>query len=147
MARYTPELLVAIRRRYEETDDPMPLMAAEFDVSTRTIYRMAACGRWARRMNRPPRTIPSALRLREEARALRNARTQLKPATWLPPAAGVGSEPPSARRIQQMIDRQFEALEAERKRPDADTPAAGERRAEMLAMMANAMANLYCGQD
>jgi hypothetical protein len=59
--RYTPRLLAAIRRRYEGTDDPMPEIAGLYDISLRTLHRMADRGGWRKREDRPPRDLTESM--------------------------------------------------------------------------------------
>ncbi len=70
MVQYAPELIAAVRHRYEETDQPMPAIAAECGMSLRALHRMVEREGWSMRSERPPRTLPPAARLLEEARAL-----------------------------------------------------------------------------
>ncbi len=70
MVRYAPELIAAVRRRYEETDQPMPAIAVECGMSLRALHRMVEREGWSKRSDRPPRTLPPAARLLEEAHAL-----------------------------------------------------------------------------
>ncbi|MBI5911966.1 MAG: hypothetical protein HY848_18715 [Betaproteobacteria bacterium] len=69
MARYTPEFLAALRRAYEDGDQPVDELAAEFHISTRTLGRLALRENWDRRSERV-RDVPRAMRLLEEAHAL-----------------------------------------------------------------------------
>jgi hypothetical protein len=72
MVRYAPELVAAVRHRYEETDQPMPAIAAECGMSLRALHRMVEREGWSMRSERPPRNLPPAARLFEEARTLAN---------------------------------------------------------------------------
>ena len=81
MARYTPEFLAAAKRRYEDTDDSMPSIAFELDISLRTLHRMVERHGWAKRNDRPPCDLSPAAKLLERAVALErafNARRGLK---------------------------------------------------------------------
>ena len=70
MARYTPRFLAAVKRHYEDTDESMPRIAFQFDISLRTLYRMVEREGWRKRGERPPKDLtPSALLL-EAAEAL-----------------------------------------------------------------------------
>jgi len=70
MARYTPRFLAAAKRRYEETDEPMPSIAFGFGISLRTLHRMVEREGWRKRNDRPPRDLSRADQLLEEAIAL-----------------------------------------------------------------------------
>jgi hypothetical protein len=70
MARYTPALIASLRRDYEETDKPMRTIAAAHEISLRTLHRMAVRENWNRRADRPPKDLPTAMRLLNEAEAL-----------------------------------------------------------------------------
>jgi transposase-like protein len=48
VARYTPDLLAALRRRYEESQQSIRSIALEFDVTERTLRRIAANSGWQR---------------------------------------------------------------------------------------------------
>ena len=69
MERYTPEFLRALRQRYENTDQLMTSIAAEFEIGTRTLQRMVLKEGWRKRSNRT-RGLPMAVTLLEEAKAL-----------------------------------------------------------------------------
>jgi hypothetical protein len=70
MARYTPRFLVAAKRRYEDTDEPMPLIAFNLGISLRTLHRMVDREGWRKRNDRPPKDLTSADLLLEAAVAL-----------------------------------------------------------------------------
>jgi hypothetical protein len=70
----TPELLRHIQHRYEETDEPVRLIAADTQVRERRIYELAAQLGWRKRRDRPPRDVSPELRLTHELdRALEEA--------------------------------------------------------------------------
>ena len=73
MARYTPELMAAAKRRYEDTNEPMPSIALSCDISLRTLHRMVEREGWRKRGDRPPRDLPRATQLHEEVLALTRA--------------------------------------------------------------------------
>lgn len=97
MARYSPELLAALRQRYEETDQPMTALAAEFGIGITTLQSLVRKNGWTARSQRM-RDCPPAQRLLEEAQALVASlpeREMFAPqATPTPtlPLAGGGSE-------------------------------------------------------
>ena len=69
MARYTEKLLATLRNRYENTDQTILSIAAEFDIGSRNLQRLVTKHRWAKRSKRV-RDVPRAQRLLEEAKAL-----------------------------------------------------------------------------
>ena len=73
MARYTPRFLAAAKRRYEDTDESMPTIAFEMDISLRTLHRMVERGGWRKRNDRPPRDLSPTNQLLERAFALKRA--------------------------------------------------------------------------
>jgi hypothetical protein len=73
MARYTPRLLAAAKRRYEDTDESMPSIAFDLDISLRTLHRMVERYGWRKRNDRPPRDLSPSGQLLERAIALRRA--------------------------------------------------------------------------
>jgi len=70
MAPYTPRFLAAIRRRYEDTDEPMPSIAFHYGISLRTLHRMVDREGWHKRGDRPPRDLTSSELLAQAAEAL-----------------------------------------------------------------------------
>jgi hypothetical protein len=100
MATYSPELLAALRQRYEETDQPMTAIAAEFGIGITTLQTLVRKNGWSPRSQRMRGCPP--LRLLEEAQALpagRQSRTGAEKAadsevTLAPPLSlsGEGSQ-------------------------------------------------------
>jgi hypothetical protein len=128
MARYSPELLAAIRYRYEDTDQPMTGLAADFDIGITTLQTLVRKNGWTPRSQRL-RDCPSALRLLEDAQGLAAAPSgedrgpQQSPGPTLP-ASGSGSDaaPPAmaafapatsplspAERIEALVVKELEA--------------------------------------
>jgi hypothetical protein len=64
---FTSEAIEHARRRYEETDETQDSIAADFGVSRKTLDRLAKNEGWALRKDRPPRDLPSELRLYDAA--------------------------------------------------------------------------------
>ena len=77
MTRYTDSIVAAVRQRYENTNQTLHSIAAEFQISTRNLSRMAAENGWTKRSERV-QGLPVAMQLLEQAKAL---------ATALPPPA------------------------------------------------------------
>src|SRR4051794_25088621 len=74
---YTPELLADVRRRYEETEEPVVDLAADCGIHPTTFQRMANREHWQRHQP-SPRGLSPAAKLAAEAEAL--AQTPLIPA-------------------------------------------------------------------
>jgi len=69
MARYSPELLAALRYRYEQTDQPMNALAADFGIGITTLQSLVRKNGWTPRSQRM-RDCPPSVRLLEEAEML-----------------------------------------------------------------------------
>lgn len=79
--QFTPALLEDIRRRYEQTDDTMVAIAADYRMSDTTLRRVVREHRWARRQPLP-RDLPKAASVQIVAEAL-----EQQPLTPGPPSA------------------------------------------------------------
>jgi transposase-like protein len=66
---YTPELLANGRRRYEQTDESVSAIAADFGIHHYSLIRLAQREGWVRH-ERPQRALPRAARLLAQAEAL-----------------------------------------------------------------------------
>lgn len=95
MATYSPELLAALRQRYEDTDQPMTEIAAEFEIGITTLQTLVRKNGWTPRSQRM-RGCPPALRLLEEAQApvasLPEPEREQRSPTAALPLAGGGSD-------------------------------------------------------
>ena len=69
MARYTPELLAALRRRYEQTRQSERSIARDFGLPNSTLRHIASKEGW-RRPPEPMRDLEPAMRLLEQVTAL-----------------------------------------------------------------------------
>ena len=69
---YTPELLADGRRRYEQTEEPVVAIAADFGIHTTTFQRMANREHWLR-YRPPPRDLSPAAKLAAQAEAFAQA--------------------------------------------------------------------------
>ena len=69
MARYSPDLLAALRYRYEQTDQPMNALAADFEIGITTLQTLVRKNGWTQRSKRM-RDCPPSVHLLEEAEAL-----------------------------------------------------------------------------
>ena len=135
MARYSPELLAALRTRYEQTDQPMNALAADFRIGVTTLQTLARKNGWTPRSQRM-RECPPSVRLLEEAEAFvaslperpieaqqATAAHEMTPSPTLPLSGG-GSEavPPALtsstlspiERIEALILKELAAEEARR---------------------------------
>ena len=56
MRGYTPEFLAKLQHAYEQTERPLRLMATDFRIGERTLYRIAQRNGWTRM----PRGLPSS---------------------------------------------------------------------------------------
>jgi hypothetical protein len=70
MPGYTPRFLAAVRRAYENTDEPMPSIAFHYDISLRTLHRMVERGAWRKRADRPPKDLTPADLLYQASQAM-----------------------------------------------------------------------------
>ena len=62
MAQYSPDLLAALRQRYEQTDQPMYALAEEFGIGITTLQTLARKNGWSPRSQRL-RGCPPAMTL------------------------------------------------------------------------------------
>jgi hypothetical protein len=69
MARYSPELLAVLRTRYEDTDQPMNALAADFEIGITTLQTLVRKNGWTPRSQRL-RDCPPSVRLLEESETL-----------------------------------------------------------------------------
>jgi transposase-like protein len=67
---FTPELIAHGRRRYEETDEPVASIAADFGVHERTMRDYVRQWNWTPRSQRPAHDLSPLARLQEEAKAM-----------------------------------------------------------------------------
>ena len=124
MVQYAPELIAAVRHRYEETDQPMPAIAGECGMSLRALHRMVEREGWSKRSERPPRNLPPAARLMEEVRSLADERraaaaeAEAQPAPVAAPAQDANQEVNDSRsaidRIEALVMKEIAAEEAAR---------------------------------
>jgi hypothetical protein len=137
MARYSPELLAALRYRYEQTDQPMNALAADFGIGVTTLQTLARKNGWTPRSQRL-RDCPPTMRLLQEAEApaasfpVGNEATpthemtpshEATPSPTLPLSGGGSEAVPPARpaptlspieRIEALVVKELEAEEAVR---------------------------------
>jgi hypothetical protein len=146
MAHYTAEFLASLRRRYEETDQPMSSLAAEFEIGLRTLHRMVEREGWNKRSDAPPRELPAAIRLLDEANTLLTESAAPPIPTVAeggtlsaPPGTGEGLS--AADRIEWLVVKEIEVEEAKRAQlgalPRAATEAA--QTARTLAILTHTL--------
>jgi hypothetical protein len=64
---FTPEMIENGRYRYEETDEPVASIVADFSIHERTFRKWIKRRGWRRRIDRPPLGMPKDLQLSLEA--------------------------------------------------------------------------------
>lgn len=92
MARYTPEFLATLRRRYEQTDQPMRALAAEFEIGISTLSSLVEKQGWAKRSLRQRDCPPTLREVLTQAEALA--------AEALPARSGGEGASPDASRVK-----------------------------------------------
>lgn len=127
MARYTETVVAAVRLRYENTDQTLIAMAAEFGIGPRSISRLARERGWTMRSERV-RDVPVPMRLLEEANALAKSEAPPTPDPSPPCEARMGGG--------ETIPRQDKAWSM-RERIDELRHAVDEEIAAVRALRAN----------
>jgi hypothetical protein len=170
MARYSPELIAAVRHDYESTDKSLGRIAADHRLSERTVNRMRDREDWSRRSERVRELSPAARALQEATRLLAE-RQALPPSPTLPrKGGGSGKAVPALQedsaaqdasaahdnrtaiveRIERLVARELQAEEAVRAqlgplpRPAADAER-GARTLSTLTQTLHALARLRSG--
>jgi len=130
---FTPELIANGRRRYEETDEPLTSIAADFGVHVRTLRDYMRQWDWTPRSRRPPVGLSPLAGLLEESKeipppsapaaaggggadaAAPDAAVQDASAAQAPPPSGPAPAAPEAwaERRAAMVERLSSAIEAE----------------------------------
>jgi hypothetical protein len=90
--RYTPELLANLRHRYEDTEEPIPSIAADAGINRIAFHALRARQGWTKRSD-SPRDLTPAMALDARAAALEQA---LAAAAAARAAAGAAPAPGSA---------------------------------------------------
>lgn len=137
MTRYTPEFRAALRHRYEDTDQPLRLIFAEFKLSHNALYKMIQDEHWMLRSERM-RTLPPATRLLEHVVALADApAAQNTAAAAAEPAADAALASAAGAialaRVETFLLQQIDA---------AQTQNGGERTARTLSILIRALHSL-----
>jgi len=107
--RYTPELLLNVRKRFEETPEPVASMAADLDIEPSSLNRIARRYGWLRRNPAPARDVSPALRILQAAQALEAA----PPAQDLSEVAAL-PEPSTIDRLERAVLAELATIEAMR---------------------------------
>lgn len=149
MRGYTPEFLAKLQHAYEQTERPLRLMAKDFGIGERTLYRIAERSGWTRM----PRGLPAALRALEEASALLTHTDTVSAGDKGPPTpapspplaslAG-GGEQSAAERIAQLVQKELAAAEVMRAQLRAGdcAPIDAERMARTLSTLTQTLQTL-----
>ena len=69
MARYTATIIAELRQHYVHGNEPLHSIAAQFQIGTRSLQRLATEQGWPKRSERV-RDLPDAMQLLERAKAL-----------------------------------------------------------------------------
>jgi hypothetical protein len=128
MRGYSPEFLTKLQHAYEQTERPLRLMAMDFVIGERTLYRIAHREGWTRM----PRGLPPAMRVLEEASALLSMPNDAR--AVLPSGEGAPPRSPSLSLSRLTLPR-------ERGR-DEESLAEGSERTAMMASAAERIAEL-----
>ncbi|QUS39287.1 hypothetical protein RPMA_10900 [Tardiphaga alba] len=116
MRGFTPEAVLHLRHRYEETDEKVSSIAADFGVHAKTINTLAHKEGWKLRKDRPPRDLPPAIRLTMEANQaiggtkLADTQPVLDEITAAAEAPAVSSA--IASRLEAALEKELRKLEA-----------------------------------
>lgn len=140
--RFSQELLDNIRRRYEDTDEPVAALAVDMGIRPSSVIRKARKLGWNLRKDRPPRGLPPALRVEIAAAAALSAEVAARK------SAAVASEAPDAAavadRLELAVEKELRTVEIMRAtlgaepQPSADA----ERTARTLALLTQTLARL-----
>jgi transposase-like protein len=158
--RYSEEFLADIRRRYEETDEPIDDIAADAGMHGSSLRRKSKKLGWKQRKDRPPRELPPARRTQLETEAAiaadvaarrAAARESLDAGTASAAAGETANDEPGppavatlVEQVEQVIERELRAVEIMRATLGAEPqPAAeAERTARTLASLTTTLYKL-----
>jgi hypothetical protein len=143
MTRYTPEFIAALRHRYEDTDQPLRLIVAEFKISETALYKLIQKEGWTLRSRRM-RDVRPASRLIEDVVALADrpgaaGAAEAHTAAAAPPALDKTTDPSAAAlaRVEAYLLKRLAAEEAAR-----DEAGDGERSARTVSILIRALQSL-----
>jgi hypothetical protein len=139
--RYSGVFLADIRRRYEETDEPLKSIAADMEMLPYSLHRRAVREGWTLRKDRPPRDLPPARKAQLEVDAAIAAEVGARE------CAPTGEAPPLAvlaERLAQVIETELRTVEIMRATlgSEPQSVAAAERTAHTLATLSGALSRL-----
>lgn len=112
---FTPEAIEHARQRYEETDETLASIAADFGVHSKTITTMARKEGWKLRKDRPPRGLPAAIRLNllaDQAAGAAASEASSDPPAMMPAAEEAAVSPNIAARLEQAVEKELRKVEA-----------------------------------
>jgi transposase-like protein len=111
---FTPEAIEHARQRYEETDETLASIAADFGVHSKTLRTLAHKQGWKLRKDRPPRDLPEAIRLNLLAdQAVGAAASEASPDPAMVPAPGeMAASLNIAARLEQALEKDLRKVEA-----------------------------------
>jgi hypothetical protein len=114
---FTPAAIGNVRQRYEETNESLESIAADFGVHRSTIERLARVHGWMLRKERVARDLPAALQLDLAVAHVLDAATNGSHSTEPPVSESSAAdaaplvEPSLALRLEQAVARELEKVE------------------------------------
>jgi hypothetical protein len=99
---FTPEATANIKRRYEETEEPVACIAKDFGVHRKTIEQLAKREGWLMRKQRGPRDLPPGLKLELDAENALRA---------VAPTMDESERLSMAERLERAVEKELAALE------------------------------------
>ena len=138
---FTAAAIANARKRYEETDEALDSIAADFGVTRKTLDRLAKDQGWLLRKDRPPRELSSAARLALEAERAVRAKIEGGEAGVDQGAAGEGNALSVAERLERAAENELSGVELMRALggPHPPTTADAERTARTLASLTDTL--------
>jgi hypothetical protein len=130
---FTPEAIENMRRRYEDTDEPQRLIAADYNIHRRTLDTLAKDQGWTLRKDRAQRDLPPDLRMLVAAE---NAvRAEVETSLTTSQAMSI------ADRLERAVDKELAAVELLRATlgSQPQLPADSERTARTLERLTDTM--------
>jgi len=117
--KITPALHDNVRRRYEQTDEPLAAFAADLGCTVQTVCNIAKREGWVRYVA-PPRDVTPAMLLRVRAERLAELQPTVEQdrasaisAGGLPPPAGAEDEAPHPTETAEALHRELNAFLAD----------------------------------
>jgi hypothetical protein len=133
--RLSEALLDNIRRRYEDTDEPLASIAVDAGMLASSLNRKAKKLDWSLRKDRPPRDLPPALEVDIAAAAAVAA--EVAATAQAQPAAEAVAGVSVADRLERAVEKELRKVEIMRATLGAEPQAAAdaERTARTLATL------------